>query len=152
MVRLRVHMAAPLASSGLQDVLAGQALQRLEAEVALRPNNAEAEQTRPVNGTPPVALSPMRLPDHEGTLYFPTDPPAPLRCPGARHGHSWRQESLSAGRHRACAVVSVAYSRGRARHDGWDLQLAEQVFEPCDVLVNDPLKALERLNFDKASV
>jgi hypothetical protein len=89
MVRLHVHMAAPLVSSGLHDVLAGQALQRLEADVALCPNDAEAEQTRPVNGTRPVSLPPIRLPDHEGILDFPTDPPAPLPCPGARHGHSW---------------------------------------------------------------
>ena len=32
--------------------------------------------------------------------------------------------------------------RDRARHDGWDLQLAQQVFEACDILVNDLVKTL----------
>ena len=64
MVRLRVHMVAPLVSSGLRDVLAGQALQRLEAEVSLCPNDAEAEQTRPVNGTRPVLIDSLLYCSH----------------------------------------------------------------------------------------
>src|SRR4029450_10224749 len=38
---------------------------------------------------------------------------------------------------------SAACLRDRARHDGWDLQLAQQVFEARDVLVNDLVKTLE---------
>src|SRR5712691_11391440 len=80
--------------------------------------------------------------------------------PWSRLGSPWRARArapatlLKSGALPACSTVSKcssifsrlsgaspvapwASSRGRPWHNGWDLQLAEQMCEPRDVLIND---------------